>query len=159
MTRADVPRFGTIIAALSLATRGDVDEPTIELYFRALIDVPINLLDQAAVELAATAKWMPKPAEWREAVDALLDRRQRLQALGPSTQLALPGEVGEYRCEDCDNTGRVSVEVVCEKGESCGRYKVQPHSHSYSRRCDNRYCVEARNQKAAAARRYARSRE
>src|SRR5262252_2332148 len=106
---------------LATATRADVDDPTIELYFRALADVPLSLLEQATVELAATAKFMPRPVEIREAVDELLDRRQRMREIaGPSNQLALPGEVGEFVCADCGNTGFVTTETVCDRAPRCG---------------------------------------
>jgi len=158
VNRLDAAKFAQMMFALATATRCEIDEPTIELYFRALAHVPMALLEQASIELAATAKFMPKPAEWLEAVDELLDRRRRLQAIGgPSNQLRLPGEVGVFLCDDCDNTGFVTRDIACEKGRRCGLYRDGGHTHSQASRCVNRFCVERRAQVAEQTRRYARS--
>ncbi len=149
-------RFATIIAPLAVTLRTDLDEPTILMYFRALSDVPMNLLEAAAVELAATAKFFPKPAEWREAVDEILDRRERLKEIDKGHQALLPGEVGEYECPDCGNSGFIITQQACNRG--C-RVKLAEHTHDVATRCSQKYCVENRKQKAEAAKRYARTRE
>jgi hypothetical protein len=151
-------RFAAIIAPLAVSLRADIDEPTIMMYFRALSDVPMQLLEAAAVELAATAKFFPKPAEWREAVDEILDRRERMKALDKSEQALLPGEIGEYECPDCGNTGFVVEAVRCDKGLRC-RVKTAEHTHDLARRCEQKYCQRYRQQKLDNAKRYARSRE
>jgi hypothetical protein len=46
LTRDD--RFAHTIAGLGVAMRQEIDDPTIELYDRALEDVPIELLEAAA---------------------------------------------------------------------------------------------------------------
>lgn len=161
-TRTDGPTprqlFATMMLSLATATRAEIDEPTTELYWRALRDVPLQLLREAAVELAATAKFMPKPSEWRETVDELLDRRDRLKAIDQGrTQLQLPGEVGVYECPDCRNTGFVNEDRPCTKEWRCRQFKEgETHTHTFAVRCSNRYCLEARAQKAAASKRYSR---
>jgi hypothetical protein len=129
------------------------------MYWRALKDVPIELLEEAAVELAATAKFFPKPAEWRQAVDELLDRRERLREIaGPNGQPLLPGEIGEYHCEDCDNSGWVTEVKVCEG--NCGSHLVAKagHTHAFASPCTNKFCLAARQQKTQRKRRYAKTR-
>jgi hypothetical protein len=162
MNEQDTDRFAGTIAALAIATRGDVDDATIELYFRALIDVPFNLLEAAAVELARESVFFPRPAEWRVAVDKVLDRQARLRALdGPRGQLQLPGEVGnpdDYRCPDCDNTSW----VVSDEDGSCSdreRCEWAQRGRRHTHRCVNAYCVERRRQAREAQRRYSRRSE
>jgi hypothetical protein len=154
-------RFAKCILTLATATRGEVDEPTIEVYWRALIDVPMALIEEASIELAATAKFMPRPVEWRQAVDEVLDRRQRMQALaGPSGQALLPGEVGHYECDRCDNTGWEQIVSDCTRAWRCPQFvDGATHTHSAARRCTNRFCIEARTQAAAKKKRYAKVRE
>lgn len=152
-------RFATCITALAVATRGELDDPTIELYDRALADVPIHLLEAAAVELAKTSTFFPRPAEWRTAVDTILDRSERLKLAG-STQLQLPGEVGvdDWRCPDCDNTGWRAADRTCEK-PACRPEGTPPgtiHTHRGVARCENTFCASRRQKAAEAKRRYGR---
>lgn len=161
MEAEDATRFAACIAALAVATRGELDDPTIELYFRALEDVPIDLLEAASIELARTAQWFPRPAEWRKAVDVILDRTQQLRgALGPARgtdgQLLLPGQTGgPWMCPDCDNTGWVYVDVPCTRAGCFGPKKTEgPHTHPATTRCTNTECERRRVDLAARRRRY-----
>lgn len=150
-------RFARCALALAAATRADVDEATLEIYWRALHDVPIKLLEEASIELAATAKFMPKPVEWRQAVDEVLDRRQRLQEIaGPNGQPKLPGEIGEYECPVCENTGWEFFEKECDRPACVDRKPGETHTHRWTKRCTNTFCQKARQQKAERDRRYAR---
>lgn len=158
MTNYDAEKFAQVIAALAVATRGEIDDPTIELYFRALMDVPMNLLEAAAVELARDVVFFPRPAEWRVAVDRILDRQERLQLPAPEEQLRLEGQIGggaAWRCEDCDNTGF----VASDKNGACGapdRCDLAGRGVQHAHRCEHAFCVQRRQQAAAAKRRYAK---
>lgn len=161
MEAEDAQRFAACIAALALATRGELDDPTIELYFRALEDVPIDLLEAAVVELARTATWFPRPAEWRQAVDTILDRTDRVRdalgpARGPDGQLLLPGDVGgPWRCPDCDGSGWIQVQNPCERTGCFGPGKDRgPHTHPAVQRCTNAQCAQERTSALARRRRY-----
>lgn len=156
MTPFDAPRFAQVISALAIATRGELDDPTIELYARALEDVPINLLEAASIELARESTFFPRPAEWRVAVDKILDRQERLKQIGSGSQLQLPGEVGageDWRCPDCDNTGWVQTERPCER--RC-HGTDGPHTHSAAAPCGNTFCAARRRQRAEEKKRYSR---
>lgn len=158
MEDQDAGRFAACITALAIATKGELDEPTIELYFRALADVPIHLLEAGSVELARTARFFPRPAEWRAAVDTILDRSQRKDLPG---QPALPGVIGEaWRCPDCDNTGWVYLNQPCEK-RTCWEAQNSdgPHSHVATTRCTNPDCLSRRQELAARRRRYSTTEE
>lgn len=159
MTRDE--RFAQTITALAVATRGELDDPTIELYDRALADVPIHLLEAAAVELAKTSTFFPRPAEWRDAVDTILDRSERLKLAGPQQQ-QLPGEVDPeaWRCPDCDGTGWVHSMTArtCDK-PACRPRDTPPgtiHHHRGVTRCENAFCLTRRQRAAEAKRRYGR---
>lgn len=149
-------RFAQAITTLAVATRGELDDPTIELYDRALRDVPIDLLEHAAVELAKGSTFFPRPAEWRTMVDEILDRQQRARlASGERGQLALPGEVGagdDWRCEDCANTGHV-VYVDGKCGKGC-KFETLSKRHTHS--CESVFCIERRRRVLEARRRYGR---
>jgi hypothetical protein len=162
MTASRDERFVTTISALAVATRaaGEVDEPTIELYIRALEDVPIDLLESAAVEMVRELTWFPRPAEWREYVDKVLDSRERFgsQKALASGQMALPGEVavrGEIRCAECDGTGWVQSAKTgeCSSTERC-ELAVKGVSHTH--RCADAVCVARRRRKAEVKKRYGR---
>ena len=157
MDYGDAPKFAQIISALAIATRAEIDEPTIHLYFRALMHCPLNLLERAAVNLASSAKFMPKPAEWLEAVDRMLDDRDRGRALTAGQQPALPGDVGTWTCPDCENTGWVVGMHACHR-ERCV-YGPDPHEHSGSVRCTNETCIRQRELAAAKKKRYSKKTE
>jgi hypothetical protein len=153
-------RFSRCILALATALRAEIDDPTMEIYWRAVRHAPIQLLESAAEELAGTARFMPKPAEWLQAVDELLDRRARVQAIaGPKGQPLLPGEIGEYQCEDCGNSGWITIDRICDGGCKASEKLKPGHRHSSAQRCTNAYCKAAREQKAERRKRYARGRE
>jgi hypothetical protein len=143
-----MPRFVATITALAAATRGHLDEAVIGLYYQALADIPIQLLDVAAVELAKGTTFMPAPAEWRKACDQVLERT-------PPRHPELPPPPNDYTpfCAECDDTGWVHFPQTCEK-RTCGR--DGPHDHTMVSRCSNPGCLERRRQKLEERRRYYR---
>ncbi len=153
MTTFDAARFAQTIAALAVATRWELDDPTIELYARALEDIPMDLLEAAAIELARESTFFPRPAEWRNAVDKILDRQDRVKQLTGGSQLQLPGEVSteNWRCPDCDNTGWVNTTMDCQR--RC-HGTDGPHTHSAAAPCGNAFCQAQRRRVAASKRRY-----
>lgn len=149
MKKEERARFAAMLATLGIALRADIDEPTIHLYFRALRDVPMDLLERSGVELAKSCTFMPKPAEFRVAVDAILDKR----GAGPKGQALLPGDVGEFRCATCDNTGWVEAIRPCP-GEGRCRAKDPAHVHTFAARCQDETCLRWREAQAARKKRY-----
>jgi hypothetical protein len=160
MEGRDTERFAACIATLALAYRTDLDDAAVELYFRALEDVPMHLLEAASVELARTSSFFPKVAEWRRAVDTILERDHRLQPPLKWQQAALPGTVlpgaiEEWRCPDCDNTGWVYTTMQCERRVCLEARDVEgPHSHTATTRCTNPQCLDYRAALRARKRRY-----
>lgn len=155
MDNTDRPEFMRMLGTVAVTLGVEVDEPTLELYYRALRDVPIALLRRASVDLARTSRFMPKPAEFRIAVDKILDKRGQA-ALHGATQAQLPGDVGEFRCEACGNTGFVSIEKPCDRGEKCAKLKPG-HTHTFATRCTDTACVQMRQRRAEQRRRYSRA--
>lgn len=158
MDADDSERFANCMASLSAATRAELDEGTVDLYFQALEDIPIHLIQAAAVELARSASYFPKVADWRKAVDTILDRGERRELPG---QKVLPGVLGEaWRCPDCDNTGWVYVTMPCDK-RTCweAQNSAGPHSHTATTRCTNPDCLSRRQELAARRRRYSTTEE
>ena len=99
------------------------------------------------MELGRSVTFFPKAAEWREAVDRMLDRAQRrgIPLPGPAGRLQLGGEVvqvDENRCPDCDNTGFEHSASFAVKG--------LPHVH----RCTNAFCAQRRQRALEKSRRY-----
>jgi len=58
-------QFRDILGPLVLALRADFDLPTWMVYFRALADVPAQLLASAVERAAKSCTFMPKPGELR----------------------------------------------------------------------------------------------
>ena len=154
MRYEDDKRFARLITTLAVATNAkDVDTPTIELYFRALMDVPIELLEAAVVPMVQSARFFPKVAEWRLACDKVLDARQAQLTAG--NQLQLGGDVGDGRCPSCDDTGWVHFEQECAREWRCHQYvegEEPAHTHTAVKRCDQ--CKGARDKKAEQDKRY-----
>jgi hypothetical protein len=154
MNRHDAPRFAATITALAVATRGELDDAIIELYYRALEDVPMDLLEAGAVELAKRAEFFPRPAEWRLAVDRLLELQQRLIATGQVR--LLPAGDEEYVCAFCENTGWVQTWFECKR-HICRPKDSQAesvHTHQGVTPCSEERCLERRARLRTQRRRY-----
>jgi hypothetical protein len=149
VTNDDRTEFFQICVTLAAVTRAELDEPTQHLYWQAMRDVPMELVRRASVDLTKGSKFMPTPAEWRAEVDRVLDRRPAKPAQG-----LLPGDVGDFRCDACDNTGFVGVDEPCSKGIRCGT--KGSHTHRIARRCGDEVCARFRAAKTQRKRRYSR---
>ncbi len=164
MTPKDAPRFFQLLAQLSVMHRLEMDKPTARIYFEALNDVPIELLEGAFERLVRHAgEWMPKTEEIRQvctdiaaerhaADQAALPQQNPLLLAGESAtreekQITLPGGeqltinvlqgVSGYNCTKCDDTGYAKV-CTCSDPSICQRN---------GRRTDDDYCGEYRNGK------------
>jgi hypothetical protein len=153
----DSPRFAQTMAGVALATRTELDDTTMELYFKALEDIPMDLVEAGAVELVKGLKFWPMPAEWRAACDTILDRQARLNQMG---QLRLTGNVSvdDFHCEACDDTGWAEIAFDCER-LICRPTGTPPgtiHPHTGVTPCLNPDCVRRRGAEFQRGRRYAK---
>lgn len=65
-------QFGQAFGRLALAHHAELDDPTMEVYWESLKDIPIGELTAALDHLTKhAAGFFPKPGEIRAAVDAL----------------------------------------------------------------------------------------
>lgn len=157
MTNQDDQAFLVLMQAMAAALRAELDDPTIELYFRGLQDIPYELVAEAGERLLVGARFFPRIAEWRASVDLVIEDRQRQKrALQGRQQPLLPGEVGEGKCPTCDDTGWELFEKPCEKRLMCPSANGhEDHAHTWSRRCET--CREKRAARREEEKRYSRT--
>jgi len=165
MTPKDAPRFFQLLAQLSVMHRIELDKPTARIYFEALNDVPLDVLEGAFRRLLKHAgEWMPKTEEIRLTCDdiAAEQHAERQRALPQQNPLLLGGEsadreekhitlptgeqmtvsvlqgVSGYHCTKCDDTGYAKV-CQCSDPSICQRG---------GRRMDDDYCGSFYNGKS-----------
>lgn len=97
----DAKGWRDLMGKLCVIYSREWDEPTSRFYWDALKDLELAELEQAAVRLAQTLKWFPKPAELRTAVFQL---RHDQRVARDAELLTLPAELADY-CEHCRDTG------------------------------------------------------
>lgn len=78
MTEQDKPTFATLLIGLGETYSEPVSDARLEIYWRALSDLPIEALQGAATVHANTSRFFPKPVELREAVEGIVDDRAEL---------------------------------------------------------------------------------
>lgn len=78
MTQVDAERFSIAILALGEALGEQVSEPRLKAYFAALSDLSIEQVEEAAGRLLRTARFFPKPVDFREAVQLSTQDRAEL---------------------------------------------------------------------------------
>jgi hypothetical protein len=159
MNTDDRPQFAQAFNRLAVACRlssTDTDPAAKRIYFDALADLPLDLVEQAADHLAKTAKWFPKVAEWAEAA----------RTIGLRQVLALPEgreNPWTHECEVCEDTGW--EERTCYPGTpvNCGHQSVNPtqccdspnstqKTHTFVSRCACRDTNSTYKRKHAATR-------
>lgn len=88
MTKKDARAFAACMTTLSIAYSVELRREHGDVYFKALQDYEIAFIQAAIEQLIRTSKWLPKPAEIREAAAYFrAEARQRQQPL--SAQKAL----------------------------------------------------------------------
>lgn len=99
MTDVDRPAFAQTMNRLCIALREkDPDAVQMRVYFEALKDLEIEFVSAAGHRLEASAKFFPKPAEWR--LEAGKVERERIEA-----QRAVLRKLVQPLCAACDDTG------------------------------------------------------
>jgi len=100
MTDRDKPAFAVALNRLCIALREkDPDAVQMRVYFEALQDLEIEFVSEAGRRLEKTsAKFFPKPAEWR--LEAGKVERERIEA-----QRAVLRKLLTPLCAACEDTG------------------------------------------------------
>lgn len=136
MVVLDKARFNVAFNYLATATRLPVAELTPEnkrVYFDAMKDIATEAVEGAAAQLAKSAQWFPKVAEWRDS--ARLYRRgvEVKQIAGQPRE-----QEWKHECDFCEDTGfcyeggKTLHEVVL------GAYEGRPRMHVCVCRATNR---------------------
>jgi hypothetical protein len=126
--------FGVVFAKLAnqLGSR-DVDLATIQSYYEALQDLPLEGVRQAATAFSRERgrRWLPGSPEWREKVEEV-QRETLRQVVQPTREKAWQSE-----CEDCGDTGWV-MGLECDGRGSAGRgcdRDTAHRPHTFTRVC------------------------
>lgn len=75
MEKADNKRFAQVMTGLSVAFDKEVSATLMEIYFNALSDIPIELVEKAAMTLHRSARFFPKPVEFREICEGTFEEQ------------------------------------------------------------------------------------
>jgi hypothetical protein len=106
MTAQELSTWHRVLGKMAIALNVPIATEQIRVLDEVLADVPLSLLEAAAVRLLNTARFWPRPAEWREAVSAL--QRERLLATDEAARRVLRPCGTDWippHCECCDDTG------------------------------------------------------
>jgi hypothetical protein len=116
VTEAEYPNFADALGQVAIACSKDLDTPTIDLYFKALKEIPWQLIRHATAEIVKFEERWPSPAKWRHIVDEVSERftaEEHKQIVGAQQKL-LPAPVWDpitqtyvetFHCFDCHDTG------------------------------------------------------
>lgn len=112
--------------------QGSQFRAAVEVYWDALLDLPIGAITAAGRTLERTASFFPSPKEWREAA---------LREKFTLTVKALPPPpAGAVACETCDDTGWQIK--TCAPGARCGRRRcaeaLETYTHTFTQECSCR---------------------
>ncbi len=99
--------FAVAFGRLALAHHTELDDPTMEVYWESLRDIPIQALVATLAHLTIhAAGYFPKTGEIRRAVDEHNDKIQRMLPTGWPTGPC---------CADCDDTTWRDVRGMVER--------------------------------------------
>ena len=116
MTDAEYPAFAEALGHCSVAFSRDLDTPTIDLFFKALKDIPWHLVRHAAADIIKhEERWVP-PARWRKVVDKVSERMTEAeqQQIEQASRKLLPPPLWDpitstyvetFQCFTCHDTG------------------------------------------------------
>lgn len=75
MTQQDRPRFAELLVGIGETYGEPVSDARMEIYWRALEDLPFESVQRAAGVHVRTSKFFPKPVELREAIEGTTEDR------------------------------------------------------------------------------------
>lgn len=130
MTGKEFPAFLESLAKLAVMYRIKMDTPTARVYYEALADVPIELLQRSMSKLLRHGgDFMPTASKIRETVDELEDERAAGEQLHAQNELMLHGDVDVnaargFACGLCQDTGQRKVcPGGCADPNECSKLK------------------------------------
>jgi hypothetical protein len=94
MTPADAPRFAKLLGALAETFDETLSTLRIEIYFRALADLDLDVVERAVTDAARTLTFFPRPAELRASVEGTPDDRAELAWMAVLQQVRAVGWCG-----------------------------------------------------------------
>ena len=75
MQATDRMAFAAMLGTLAEVFGEPLSDTRVEAYFRALSDLPLDAMKLAGERVIRTARWFPKPVEFREAVEGSPEER------------------------------------------------------------------------------------
>lgn len=116
MQDTEFAAFGKALGTVAVAFSRDLDDATIDLYFKALREIPLELIQKATADIVKFEERWPTPAKWRVIVDDVQERlgADEQKALAERQQKLLPAPVFDtvtnewvqtYHCYKCKDTG------------------------------------------------------
>lgn len=94
MTEQDRSDFATLMLGLGETYGEPVSDARMEIYFRALCDLDLDDVRQAATAHVRMSKFFPRPAEIREAIDGSVDDRAELAWVALLREVRRVGYIG-----------------------------------------------------------------
>ena len=110
MTTQDRPAFAELMVAIGETYGEPVSAPRMELYYRALADLPIEAIRAAADAHVKHQKFFPRPAELREAVEGSVEDRAELAWVHVLREVRRVGYYGSPAFPD-EATRRAALEM------------------------------------------------
>jgi hypothetical protein len=121
-THPDRATVARMIAALAEVFGEALTEVRLEGYLAALADVPTDALRAGLQRAMKTARFFPRPAELRSAVDAALAAQRNLAG-------RVVGDMDPrvwVHCPDCEDVGWVWLEAKAPTVTKCHCYATNP---------------------------------
>jgi hypothetical protein len=135
MVMLDKRRFDAAFNYLATATRmptADMTPTTKRVYFDALSELTDEAVEGAAAQLAKSAQWFPKVAEWREAARSY-KRDSNVKAF-PVPR----AEQWRHECDFCEDTGWCYEGGKTFHDVVLSAYEGRPRMHACVCRSTNR---------------------
>lgn len=111
MLPTEYPRFKNVMASMAKVFERELDQPLLDGYWLALADWPVERFEQTAKHLLATCRFMPRPADFNEALKA-----GRLTASEAFSKALQHVRTSAYR------DGLLGINLIDRTIEGCGGY-------------------------------------
>lgn len=138
LSPTDGVRFAQAFNRLAVATRlneKEADASMQRIYFDGLRGLSVEAVEQAAHEIALSAEWFPKLAEWR-AKAKIAQGVHDMKALPPARE-----NPWEDECGACQDTGWEARTCYGGTRNTCGRKRCEGEGmpeHTYATPCSCR---------------------
>lgn len=105
MTDPDVTEFSALLRAVGQVYGGKKTDDMAQAYFEALRDIPMATIREAKGHLVRSARFWPKPVDWRAAVQQIEARVPLSMPVRQEVILPDGSTVATYVCPTCEDTG------------------------------------------------------